>query len=168
MSFTSTHTATFTRTNARYIATKVAADLHRMQHLYGWPTESVIEGIMQELTELLPGGYVKSLEVGFARSNARVVSLFYEVRSDGTLADDNAGGVPRGVDISGTEYINYLTTSSAWSNLTASEKQALQAKLPYVRVGAAPHSDGWGYWEQDRTYSSNGTGTVRKTFRPLP
>jgi hypothetical protein len=167
MSSTSTRTAAFTRTNARYIATKIAADLHRMQAIYGWPTESVIDGIMAELTELLPGGYVKSLEVGFARNNTRVVSLFYEVREDGTLGDDNAGGVPRGVDISNTEQLNYLTRSAAWADLSSAEKEAIKKKLPYERTGAEPPSDGYGYWQQDRTYSSNGTGTVRKTFRPL-
>jgi hypothetical protein len=167
MSTTQTRTSPFTRTNARYIATKIAADLHRMQGIYGWPTEDTINGIMEELTELLPDGYVQSLEVGFARDGVRVVSLFYEVRSDGSLADDNAGGVPRGVDISGTERINYLTFSSKWAILSTNDKEAVNARLPYIRTDAPAPSDGSGYWQQDRTYSSNGTGTVRRTFRPF-
>lgn len=168
MSYSVTQTATFNRSHARRVATKMGADLRRMQQIYGWPADSVIENLIAEVTELLALDYLKSVEIGFARNGQRVISLKYEARRDGTLSgDDNAGGVPRGVDISGCDRINFLTFNSRWSALTSAEQQAVEATLPYVRTGAPAPQDGTGSWTHDRTYSAAGSGTTRHTFRPL-
>jgi hypothetical protein len=168
VSYTTTQTATFNRSHARYVATKVAADLRRMQQLYGWPSDRVIDDLMEEITELLALDYLKTVEIGFERDGERVVSLKYESRRDGTLvSDDNAGGLPRGVDISGCDKINYLTRTDKWWELSLAERQAIEAKLPYVRTPAPEPQDGYGYWSQDRTYSAAGGGTVRRVFKPL-
>jgi Bacterial HORMA domain family 1 len=167
MSTTLTRSTTFNRSHARYVATKVAADLHRMQRLYGWPTERVIEDLIEEITEMLALDYLKTVEIGFERNGRRVVSVKYESRRDGTLsADDTAGGMPRGVDISACERINYMTYTEKFNTLTPDEQLAVKRTLPYVRTGAPEPTDGDGYWTQDRTYSANGGGTIRRTFRP--
>jgi len=167
VSYTTTQTATFNRSHARYVATKVAADLRRMQHLYDWPTDKVIEDLMTEITELLALDYLKTVEIGFERNGKRVLSLKYESRRDGTLvSDDNAGGLPRGVDVSGCDKINYLTRTEKWFALTQAEREAVEAKLPYVRTSAPEPQDGYGYWTQDRSYSAAGGGTVRRVFKP--
>jgi hypothetical protein len=44
------------------------ADLRRMQHLYDWPTDKVIEDLMTEITELLALDYLKTVEIGFERN----------------------------------------------------------------------------------------------------
>lgn len=168
MSSTTTQTATFNRSHARYVATKVAADLRRMQHLYKWPTDKVIENLIEEITEMLALDYVKTVEIGFERNGKRVVSLRYESRRDGSLvSDDNAGGLPRGVDISGCDRINYMTYTEQFNALTSAQKLAVKQTLPYVRTGAPAPQDGCGYWTQDRSYSSAGGGTVRRVFKPL-
>ncbi len=164
MSTTFSNTVTFNRSHARRVATKMAADLYRMQHTYGWPTDTVIGNLIEEVTELLANDYMKSVEIGFARNGQRVVSLKYYARTDGTLTtDDNAGGIPRGVDISGCDRINYVVYGSKWFDLTEQQRR----DFPHQRVGAPEPSDGMGYWIHDRTYSSGGGGTERKTFRPL-
>ena len=168
MSYTTTQTVTFNRSHARYVATKVAADLRRMQHLYEWPTDKVIDDLMDEITEMLTLDYLKTIEIGFERNDKRVVSLKYESRRDGTLvSDDNAGGLPRGVDISGCNKINYMTYTEKWFTLTQAQREAAEAKLPYVRTTAPEPQDGYGHWTQDRTYSAAGDGTVRHVFKPL-
>lgn len=168
MSYTTTQTATFNRSHARYVATKVAADLRRMQRLYRWPTDKVIDDLMTEITELLALDHLKTVEIGFDRNGKRMFSLSYESRRDGTLvSDDNAGGLPRGVDVTGCHHINYLTFTEKWFALTQTERDAVEAKLPYVRSPAPEPQDGSGYWTQDRSYSAAGGGTVRRVFKPI-
>jgi hypothetical protein len=146
----------------------MAADLRRMSAIYHWPTESTIEQLIDEVTEMLALDYMKTLELGFERDGQRVLSLKYESRRDGTLTiNDNAGGIPRGVDVSGCEKFNYMTYTEKFNTLSADEKLAVKKTLPYVRNSAEEPTDGSGYWVQDRTYSSGGGGTVRKTFKPL-
>lgn len=168
MSYSTTQTTTFNRTHAGYVATKVAADLRRMQQLYGWPTGKVIEDLIKEITEMLALDYLKTIEIGFERGGKRVLSLKYEARRDGTLTgDDNAGGLPRGVHISGCERINYMTYTEKFNALSADQKLAVKKTLPYIRTGAAESQDGAGYWTVDRTYSAAGGGTTRRTYRPI-
>lgn len=168
MSYTTTATATFNRSHARYIATKVAADLRRMQHLYRWPTDKIIDDLIEEITEMLALDYLKSVEIGYERDGKRVLSLKYESRRDGTLiGDDNAGGLPRGIDVSGCDRINYMSYTEKFNNLTSAEQVAVKQTLPYVRTGAPEPQDGCGYWTQDRAYSAAGGGTVRRVFKPL-
>jgi hypothetical protein len=168
VSYTTTQTATFNRSHARYVATKVAADLRRMQHIYAWPTDKIIEDLVEEITEMLALDYLKTVEVGFERNGKRALSLKYESRRDGTLAgDDNAGGLPRGVDVSGCERINYMTYTDKFTNLTAEQQLTVKRTLPYIRTAAPEPQDGSGYWTEDRTYSAAGGGTVRRVFKPL-
>lgn len=168
MSYTTTQTATFNRSHARYVATKVAADLRRMQHLYGWPTERVIDSLIEEITELLALDYLKTVEIGFERDGKRVLSLKYVSRRDGTLvSDDNAGGLPRGIDVSGCKKINYLTHTDKWFALTEAERDAIEEGIGCTRTPAPEPRDGFGFWTEDRTYSAAGGGTSRRVFKPL-
>jgi hypothetical protein len=165
-SYTTSYTQAFTRTIARYIASKVAADLHRIQSYYQQPSLQSIESYLEELTELLAGGHVHSVEYGFQRDNRRIVSLYYEVRADGTLTDSHAGGVYARADVSGATWFSFLTYSSDWWSLSEHERNRIMEALPFRRsVGASPQ-DGYGYWIDDRTYATDGIGTLRRTFRP--
>jgi len=166
---TSTHTTTFNRSNARGVAGKMAADLRRLSALYeGYPSEQTIEQIVEEVTEMLALDYMRTLEIGYKRDGKRVLTLFYESRRDGTLStNDNAGGIPRGVDVSGCDKVNHMTYTQKYFDLSTAEKAALKARLPYARSSGAAPTDGSGVWVQDRTYSSSGGGAVRKTFKPL-
>lgn len=128
----------------------------------------MIEDLIKEITEMLALDYLKTIEIGFERGGKRVLSLKYEARRDGTLTgDDNAGGLPRGVDISGCERINYMTYTEKFNALSADQKLAVKKTLPYIRTGAAESQDGAGYWTVDRTYSAAGGGTTRRTYRPI-
>ena len=48
-SFTTTETNAFTITHANYLASKVAADLKRMQRFYGSPSNAMIEKYKKEI-----------------------------------------------------------------------------------------------------------------------
>ncbi len=167
MSTTYTTSSTFTRTHARYLASKPAADLRQMQLLYGRPTDAEIADYIVELTELLAGGYLNCVEYGFWRNGAWIVSLQYTARWDGTLeADDRPGRAPVGVDVKGASWYSHLSKNSKWHALSASEQQKVLDAIPVKRVtGDAPGYVN-GVWIEDRTYSRNGVSLSRKTFRP--
>ena len=161
-----TTSSAFTRTGAKYIASKVAADLRGMRDYYGQPSESMIWDLHEELTALLAGGYMANVEYGFMRSNQKIVALSYEVRSDGSLSDEKSGGVYAGADVFDAEWFSVMTYSSKWTSLSDADKQQIRARIPIKRVlGNGPQDDN-GYWVTGRSYSSQGVGTQRRTFRP--
>src|SRR5437868_8488676 len=99
MTQTYTTTETWSRTHARYVAGKVAADLRQMQQEYGQPTDAAINDYLLELTVLLAGGFVKEVSYGYRRDGAWVVALKYTADMYGNLStDDRSGRIPRGVN----------------------------------------------------------------------
>jgi hypothetical protein len=168
VSYSYTTTSTFTRVHAHYLASKVAADLHLCRLFYGRPTEEAVAAFMEELTELLAGGYVYRYEFGFQRNGQRVVTLQYTVSWTGELiADQDAGRVFAYADVTGAHFYNHLTYSDRWARLAHAERERIEASLPFRRTpGEAPH-DGVGYWQTDHSYSAQGVAMQRRTFRPL-
>ncbi len=166
-SYSYTLTRTFTKTSARYIASKVVSDLRLMQLYYGQPSDARINDYFSELTELLAYGYVAQIEYGFQCNGNRVVSLEYTVRSDGTLEDNRAGRVYARADISGADRFSFLTYSAKWFwELTPDQRSSFASRLPIQRTTGNGPGDACGYWIIDRLYSSDGVGTQRRTFRP--
>lgn len=167
---TLTATQTFTRTHAKYLASKVVADLYQCACLYDSPSTDRIDDYKEELVELLVGGYVSEYEFGFEKNGKRVVAWQYAVNTVGDLVggstDDSAGGVYARAKVADATYFNFLTPSQKWFNLSQSEKDAVQKKLPFRRTSGTLPSDGNGYWLYDRTYTNGGTSVSRKTFRP--
>ena len=105
MTNTYTTSSTFTKTNVKYVASKVVADLRGLRAYYGEPDEDKIWDFYEELVELLAGGYVTSVEYGFKRNGQRVVSLYYEAQMDGSLTDGKSGGVYARAKISGASLV---------------------------------------------------------------
>jgi hypothetical protein len=171
MSFTMTRTASesFTLTYAKYLASKVTSDMWRCKQHYGRPTENNINDYGTELALMLRDGYVAGYEFGFERGDQRVLSWRYAVNSSGDLqaADDRPGGVVGGVDVSSASFFNQMTTSSSWSQLSQEERDRISGTLPFKRAAKDGPKDGLGYWQEDRSYSSNGVSLSRKTFRPF-
>jgi hypothetical protein len=167
MSSTYTRSSTFTITNARYLSSKVAADLHLCAQYYGKPTEEQVRDYAEELAQLLKDGYVSEYEFGYKRNGKRVVCWRYTVRPDGTLTtDDRPGKVVATVDVNGAAFYNFLTHSSAWHALDLAERDDISASLPVQRTPGFLPADGDGYWVADKSYSSGDIGLGRDTFRP--
>jgi hypothetical protein len=166
-SFTVTETTTFTLTHARHLASKVSADLKRMQRFYGEPSDLEITRYETELIEMLKAGYLGTLTLGYKRDGAWIEpTLRYTARdlagSDGT--DDDPGRVRPGANISNATFYNYMTYSAKWNALSDSERDAFKKTLPFCR-GGAPEPSVNGYLEADRTYSSGGRSLNRSTVR---
>jgi hypothetical protein len=170
VSYSYTTSTTFTRTEARYLASKVAADLHQCRRRYGRPaTEEAVANYVTELEEQLVGGYVSTYEFGFVDENRRrVVSWSYRVTAAGLAggADDRPGGVYLAAQVASAQWFNYLTRTEAWWTLGEAGRAQMNARLPFVRTPADSPTDGDGYWVEDRTYSAGGVSMPRRTFRP--
>ena len=166
MTNTYTTSTAFTKTNAQYLASKVVADLRGLRAYYSQPSEVAIWDFYEELVELLTGGYVARVEYGFKRYGQRIVSLYYEARTDGTLADGKSGGVYARADISGASWFSFLVYSGKWDLLSSSAQQQIKARYTIKRSFGQEPGDGDGYWNTDRSYASQGVGVQRRTFRP--
>lgn len=161
---TGSDSSTFTRTNARHIASKVAADLRQMSTFHDKPSLSSIDDYVEELVVLLVRGWLDTVEYGFRRDGGWILSLRYEVRADGTIADGGAGRVPARADLTGTAWYSYLTHTSAYH--AAPDRDTVSGALAIQRSAASEPGHADGYWETGKSYSSGGVGAVRKVWRP--
>lgn len=166
-SFTATETKTFTLTHARHLAAKVAADLKRLQRLYGHITDERIGEFEGEVTELLRQGYLGTVTYGFKRNNLWIEPTLRYTASElaGSGADDDPGRVPPGKDISGAQFYSYLTYSTAWDALTADQQATVKAQLPLQRVNASQPAVSNGYFADDKNYASGGRSLGRASVR---
>lgn len=167
-SYTKSDSVSFTRSQARKPASKVATDLKRMQRYYKAPSDRLIAEFEEELIEYLINDYFESVEYGFKKTNgSRVVSLYYQVDLSGSLIDGHAGGVPVGVDISDASWFSFLIPNQRWRSASESEKKEFRDNLPLQRSSGPSPRDGLGYWAEDRSYSHTGSGVRRKIYRPF-
>src|SRR5580698_1231682 len=101
-SYTKTGTATFTIVHARYLASKVAADMHLCAQYYGKPSEQNIREYAEELAQYLNAGYLAEFEFGYKKDGKRIVTWRYKVDARGQLTtDDRPGKIAAYVDIQG-------------------------------------------------------------------
>lgn len=166
MSTTYTSTQSFTRTDAKYLASKVRADLTRMRRFYGSPTESRINEYEIEVIELLAEGYLGKVSYGFKRDGRWIEpSLHYRV-SDliASPANDDPGGLTASADISGASFYSFLEYSQKYLNLSTQEQERFENRLPFKR-GTADEPGVDGYLVADRTYSSSGTSLARQSVK---
>jgi hypothetical protein len=171
MAATFTATNTFTITHARYVTSKVAADLRQLQLFYGKPSSDAIDAYAEEAALLLRDGYLERVDYGFQTRSSYlgdqwVLLLRYRARN-GVLTDDHAGRVPPRVDVSGTRFASFLSYSSKFLSLSPSERARVEAELPISRSAGNEAGFVSGSWGGDRTYSSNSNGLGRSVFRPL-
>ena len=140
MTYSHTTSSTFTITSARYLASKVAADLRQMQLFYGRPSDYEITNFIEELVILMLGGWLKSITYGFKRNNYWVVALEYKMFLGSIRAtDDNAGRVKPGININMSSWYSVLTKSATFYNLSPIEKVRIEQSLPIKRtIGGAP------------------------------
>ena len=167
-SYSKTASSTFSIIQARYLSSKVAADMNLCASYYGQPSEQRIRDYAEELAQYLNEGYVSEYEYGYKKDGKRVVSWRYRVDENGNLTtDDRPGKVVPYVDVTGASFFNFLTPSSRFYALSAAEQSRFESGLPVQRPGGQAPADGSGYWVSDRNYFAGGQGLGRQTFQPL-
>lgn len=166
-SYTTSGTQTFTLTHAKYLASKVAADLKRIQRLYNSPTDSWISAYETELIELLKKGYLAEVTYGFQKDDKWIEPTLRYTAKDlaGMFTDDDdPGKIKPNCDVTGAHFTSYLVKNTTYSSLSAAEQESFQSTLPFNRTGApAPGVDG--YLSSDKTYSSGGRSLDRSSVK---
>lgn len=172
-SYTLAATATFSRSAARYVASKIATDLRQLQRWYDRPSEVQIDQYAEEIAILgygndsENGSYVDKVIYGFRRNGAWLLTLEYVFVNGMLTTDDRAGGVYRSADVTDADFHSYLTYSSTWRALSEADRAAINKSLPFTRIPGDALGYTGGYHISDRTYSREGTGFTRSTYRPL-
>ena len=166
--YTTNESETFTLLHARYIASKVATDLKRIQRFYqGVPSDGTIELFEKELAVLLKHDVVGSVIYGFKRNGKWTeATVRYTALPGGTLqADDDPGKIRPNLDVAGATFTSFLGLNVNWSKLTAAQQAAIEAESPVQRAdGSAPPLES-GFWVDDLSYSAAGRGLGRATVR---
>ena len=169
MANTFTTSKTFTITHARYVTSKVAADLRQLKLFYGRPDDGQIDAYAEEAALLLRDGYLERVDYGFRRQDpqlgAQWVLLLLYVARNGELSDDYSGRVPANVDVSDASFWSYLTYTAPFFSLSGVEQARVKAALPIERSAGREAGFVGGTWTGDRTYSSSGQGVARSVFR---
>lgn len=166
-SYTYNETQTFTLTHAKYLASKIATDLKRMQRFYEKPYDNDIVAYEDEIIELLKNGYLESITYGFKRDGkyieptlkyiAQELAVLYQI-------DDDPGKIRPGIDIEGASFYSYLTYSSKWHQLSQTEREKFNNNLSIKRTyDQEPEIEG--YLSQDLTYSSGGRSLSRSIVK---
>lgn len=158
---------TFSLTSAKYLASKVTADMRRCSQIHGQPDDSQINAYGTELALLLKDGYLDTYEFGFEKEGLRIFSCFYAVVGGQLVSSDDRPGKIYDGSVTGSSFFNYICRSSKWVNASQSEKDAWQNVSPVSRVSGNSPVDGSGYWQNDLSYSRDGVALTRKTFRPF-
>ena len=167
MTHTYTSERTFTITDAKYIASKVATDLKRIQRFYASPSDERIQSFELELTEFLKNGFLNTVTYGFQRNGNWIEpTLRYTAQELLGLSskDDDPGSIKPNADITGAIFYSYLTYSDSWHRKTESEQNEFHKNLPFIRTGASEPGIN-GYLTNDRTYSSGDRALNRATVK---
>jgi hypothetical protein len=166
-SFTNSETQTFTLTHAKYLASKVVADLKRIQRLYGSPSDTTIINYESEFIEFLKKGYLSEVTYGFQKDNKWVEpTLRYTSRDLAGMmyGDDDPGQIKPNANISGATFKSYLVTNSAYNNLSSNEHANFENSLPFKRTGAETPGIN-GYMSTDKSYTSGGRTLERSSVK---
>lgn len=164
MTYSLTRTATFTITEARYVASKMGADLRNFNARYGDPELEVIPLYVEEAAVLLEAGYLNTVDFGYKNGDMWKLRLRYAATVGGHLRDDPPGHFPDFRDVAGLRFYSYLTYSAAFDALDAATRSAFEATLPIQRAGA-PEPGAVGGYSTDRQYSRNSQGLSRNVYQ---
>ena len=166
-SYTTSSTQTFTLTHAKYLASKVAADLKRIQRFYGSPSDTQITSYEGELTEYLKAGYLSEVSYGFKRDDNWIEpTVKYTAKDLAGMCgnDDDPGRIRAGADISNASFYSYLIKNYAFYLLSETEQSKFEDSLPFKRAGA-PTPGISGYISSDKSYSSGGRALDRSSVK---
>jgi len=166
MSTTSTRTAAFTITEARYVGAKIGTDLRLLHNLYGAPALARIDEFTEEAALLLRDGYLGTVSYGFRdpTTNEWKLRLRYTATAGGELIDSRPGSLPAAVTIAGCTFYSYLSYSSKFLELSPSDRAAVEATLPFPRSYGEEPATRSGNIASGNGYARNGVGVTRDVF----
>ncbi|HEY3923557.1 MAG TPA: hypothetical protein VGL75_03285 [Acidothermaceae bacterium] len=162
---------TFTITHARYITSKIAADLRQLRLFYGSPSDQQVDDYAEEAALLLRDGYLERVDYGFrsvgANGESKWLLVLRYIAKNGAIADDYSGRIPARVNVGGATFWSFLTYTAPFFGLSNSDRARVKAALPIERTSGREAEFVNGSWSGDRSYSSAEHGVARSVFKPL-
>ncbi len=164
MNYTATATATFTKTDAQYLASRIAADLKQLQLAYGRPSDAEITDYVVEAAVLLHHRLLKNVKYGYKVGGSWVYAIEYTTNYLGQLeVNDMPGSIPTTAELSGATWSSFLSRRHN-PDISPEAHQSINDVIPVEREeGSEPQFSG-GQWESDKSYESNGVGLQRRTY----
>jgi Bacterial HORMA domain family 1 len=159
-----TASSTFTITDARYVASKMGADLRNLNARYNRPAADTIDDFVLEAAMCLKAGYLKSVDFGFKKGNEWILRLRYTAVAGGQLRDNAPGGLPAPADVTGFSFYSYLIWNDIFLALTTEERETFRATLPFLRGNADEPTTSSGRYGSNSEYSRHGTGLSRDVY----
>jgi hypothetical protein len=161
-------TRSFTKTEARYVSSKIVTVLKLMRLFYGSPSETMLERFGLEAELLLAAGYLKEVTYGFRRGADFVPGVTYRYVAVGAgLQDDLPGGVLPGMNIGGAAFHSFLEYNAAFDALSIEDRRKFEATLPFQRGVGTKLGTGGGVWVNEKSYSASGQGVTQSVLKPL-
>jgi hypothetical protein len=167
MTSSQTRTATFTITEARYIASKLGADLRNLNARYNRPNLLWIPKYVEETAQYLQAGYLDYVDFGFKSGGEWKLRLRYTAVAGGQLRDDVPGGLPSALDVAPYEFHSFMNQNSAFFNLTNAERDGFQAALPIDRTPGTEPTAYAGSYGGNSQYSRGGHGLDRSLYNAI-
>ena len=158
---TQTDTKTHTVVYARHVASKVAADLKRLQRLFGknQPTDDSIDKFEREATILLYHGCLGEISYGFIKEDGSWLYALKYQNVNNQLREDDGPKEIGSQDIDETNFRSFLIYSDHWQDLSEEQRNQIEQSLPIQRLPAiAPHGNDW---FADRQHVSGNIGVQR-------
>lgn len=166
---TASESQTFTIADAKYLASRVAADLTQIRLYYGHIatslTDEYIQKLAVEVAMLLKFGLLRSAKYGFRKDNEWRYFVSYTVNDLGQLelSNDSPGDIEPNAPVQGATWYSYTSTKHN-PNMTSEEEEAVHSELPIQRTAANEPSSANGTYVNDKSYYRNGTGMQRGQF----
>lgn len=167
MTNSQTRSASFTITDARYVASKIGADLRSVNSVYGAPDLTHIDDYVEEVAQLLKAGYMHTVDYGFKSGDVWKLRLRYTATIGGQLRDDTPGRLPYDAPVTGVPFYSYLQYSSTFSSMDAARRRKFTESLPISRTGADEPGLGGGSYGTAATYARNGQGVGRQIWSAI-
>ena len=129
---TQTDTKTHTVVYARHVASKVAADLKRLQRLFGknQPTDDSIDKFEREATILLYHGCLGEISYGFIKEDGSWLYALKYQNVNNQLREDDGPKEIGSQDIDETNFRSFLIYSDHWQDLSEEQRNQIEQSLP--------------------------------------
>jgi hypothetical protein len=167
MSATLSRSATGTTpyTSVLHITRKVQADMLAIGETYEYFEEEFAQDVIHDARVFIDEKVISKVEFVWKKSGTnRVLDALRYIVVNGVagLADDRPGGIRYDPMLASADFSVRVTYNSRWTKMDEAERNSVRSELT-LRWGAAGQLDySGGRWVDDRTYSMDGRGLVRK------
>ncbi|SRR6266404_925579 len=166
-SYSATRTQTSTYSKIIYVTRKVQADFLAILDTYGYFSEDVARGAVNDIRVFLDEEVIDQISFAWrVPGGTRVLDeLKYIVVSGiAVKVDDDSGGIGYQVELASADFEVRVHFSQRWRDIGRDGRDNIRERLKCLWGVADSLDYGGGRWVSDRTYSSGGYGLTRERF----